>query len=97
MMSPTADPQAKVMAQAMTDSVFRKRLLADPVRTLRGAGFEVSDDLTIQVVEDTATLRHFVLPAPVDDSLLTDFDLDAVAGGRSGGCILPSGCFLNTG
>ena len=60
-MSPTADPQAKVMAQAMTDPVFRKRLLADPVRTLRGAGFEVSDDLTVQVVEDTATLRHLVL------------------------------------
>ena len=35
-MSPTADPQAKVMAQAMTDSVFRKRLLADPARTAAG-------------------------------------------------------------
>ena len=96
-MSPAADPQAKVMAQAMTDPVFRKRLLADPARTLGGGGFVVSDDLSILWFEDTATLRHFVLPAPVDDSLLTDFDLDAVAGGRSGGCVLPSGCFSNTG
>jgi hypothetical protein len=72
----------------MSDPVFRKRLLADPVRTLRGAGFGVREGVSVQVVEDTATLVHVVLPASVDDSAIIDSDLEAVAGGR----IFCNGC-----
>ena len=78
-MSPAPDPQSRVIGQAMSDPVFRKRLLADPAGTLRGAGVEVPEGVTIEVVEDTATKAHLVLPAREDEAL--DSDLDVVVGG----------------
>jgi len=97
-MSPPEDSQSRVIALAITDPIFRKRLVADPTATLRAAGVQVSDDLEVRVVEDTANVVHLVLPAPIDD-MMSDSALDAVAGGllRTGGCVLPSGCLLNTG
>ncbi|HEX2817408.1 MAG TPA: NHLP leader peptide family RiPP precursor [Phenylobacterium sp.] len=86
-MSNTVDSQTRVIGQAMSDPAFRKRLLADPVGTLRGAGVEVPEGLSVEVVEDTATRVHLVLPAPIEDSALADRDLDAAIGAaaRCGG------------
>lgn len=87
-MSPAPDPQSRVIGQAMSDPTFRKRLLGDPAGTLRAAGVEVPEGVTIEVVEDTATRVHLVLPAPVDEVL--DADLDTATGGliqtRCNGC-----------
>ena len=97
-MSLNADAEARAIGQAMSDPGFRKRLLADPVPTLRGAGVEVPDGVSVQVVEDTATLVHVVLPALAGDEAIIDSDLERVVGGRAGRCQEPSGgCFLNTG
>jgi Nitrile hydratase, alpha chain len=81
-MSDKADAEARVIGQAMSDPVFRKKLLADPVSTLKGAGVEVPEGVSVQVVEDTATLVHVVLPAVERDGAVADNDLDAVSGGK---------------
>ncbi|HEX2817407.1 MAG TPA: NHLP leader peptide family RiPP precursor [Phenylobacterium sp.] len=81
-MSNTVDSQTRVIGQAMSDPAFRKRLLADPAGTLKGAGVEVPEGVTIQVVEDTGTKVHLVLPAHADEIL--DIDLDRAVGGMTG-------------
>ena len=88
-MSPSPDPQSRVIGQAMSDPAFRKRLLADPAGTLRGAGVQVPEGVTIEVVEDTATKVHLVLPARDDEAL--DADLDAAVGGVAEDCQI-TGC-----
>jgi Nitrile hydratase, alpha chain len=80
-MSDRADVEARIIGQAMSDANFRKKLLADPVGTLRGAGVDVPEGVSVQVVQDTATLVHMVLPAPVGDSEISDSDLDMVSAG----------------
>ena len=80
-MSDRADAEARIIGQAMGDANFRKRLLADPVQTLRDAGVEVPEGVSVRVVEDTATLVHMVLPAPVGDSEISESDLDMVSAG----------------
>ena len=80
-MSNRADAEARIIGLAMSDANFRKKLLADPVRTLRDAGVEVPEGVSVRVVEDTATLVHMVLPAPVGDSEISESDLDMVSAG----------------
>ena len=80
-MSDKTDAEARIIGQAMSDANFRKKLLADPVQTLRAAGVEVPEGVSVRVVEDTATLVHMVLPAPVGDSEISDSDLGMVSAG----------------
>ena len=84
-MPPAPDPQSRVIGEAMSDPAFRRRLMADPAGTLRRAGVEIPEGVTIEVVEDTATRVHLILPAHEDEML--DADLDAAVGGlvRGGG------------
>lgn len=82
-MSNRADAEARIIGQAMSDLNFRKKLLADPVQTLRAAGVEVPEGVSVQVVEDTATLLHMVLPAVDTEGAVADSDLNAVS---AGGC-----------
>ena len=80
-MSPAPDPQSRVICQAMSDPVFRRRLLADPAGTLSRAGVEVPEGVTIEVVEDTATRVYLILPSnPIDDSV-TEAELERAVGG----------------
>jgi hypothetical protein len=79
-MTDASDPYAAVMAQAMSDPVFRMRLMADPVATMRATGLAVPEGVMIEVVENTDTLVHLVLPA-TGVVELADRDLEAVAGG----------------
>jgi hypothetical protein len=64
----------------MSDPAFRMRLLADPAGTLRGVGVAVPEGVTIEVVEDTATRVHLVLPNPIGGSV-TEAELERVVGG----------------
>ena len=61
-MSDKTDAEARIIGQAMSDANFRKKLLADPVQTLKAAGVEVPEGVSVRVVEDTATLVHMALP-----------------------------------
>lgn len=55
---------AKIVAQAWADADYKARLLADPAAVLQEAGLDVPAGVTLQVVENTANVAHFVLPAP---------------------------------
>jgi hypothetical protein len=71
------------MARAVSDPVFRMRLMADPVATMRAAGITVPEGVAVKVVENTETVVHLVLPA-VGVQELTDQELEAIAaGGRA--------------
>jgi hypothetical protein len=70
----------KVIAKAWRDPSFKAKLIADPQGTLRQAGISIPAGVTVQVVENTATHLHFVLPARPAGQL-SDEALDAAAGG----------------
>jgi hypothetical protein len=52
--------------RATFDAAFRARLLSAPARTLQDAGVEVAEGLEVYVVENTAGVRHIVLPRKPD-------------------------------
>lgn len=53
---------AKLIAHAWSDPEFRRRLIAEPHVVLREHGIQTRDDVTYKVIEDTATVRHLVIP-----------------------------------
>jgi hypothetical protein len=70
-----------IVARAWADEEFKARLLANPKAVMRDHGLELSA-VDVRVVEDTPTIRHFVLPAsPCGD--LTEEELSPVAGADS--------------
>lgn len=74
------------MARLAQDPEFRAKLHAEPAAMLAGQGVDIEPGVELRVVEDTAGVRHFVLP-PDPNALLADRSLDAVSGG-----IGPAGC-----
>jgi hypothetical protein len=81
-MSDNQDPRAamgKLIERAWRDPVFKRRLVADPETVFTEAGFPVPPGTKIEVVEDSATVSHFILPIPPGEAGLTDAELDAVA------------------
>ncbi|MBP2229599.1 hypothetical protein J2847_002898 [Azospirillum agricola] len=83
-MTGTPHPLTSILAKSQTDPSFRERLLADPAATLAAEGMAVPPGLTVAVVEDTATKTHLVLPPATPDGVLSDRELDGVAGGVFG-------------
>ena len=72
----------KVIAKALKEESFKKRLIADPAGTLKGEGVEIPQGITLKVVADTDSLRHIVLPASGE---ITDEMLENIAAGNSWG------------
>lgn len=77
--------EATLIERAWKDEAFREQLVSDPKSALRGVGQAVPDHLDIQVLEETGNTRYFVIPQnpnhSLEDALLSDDELDAVAGG----------------
>lgn len=72
----TIEQVAQVVDRAVTDPAFRQRLTSAPADTLRGEQIDVPDGTEVRVLENTETLRHFILrPRPAD---VTDADLAAI-------------------
>lgn len=71
--------RVRIIHKAWTDSAFKARLLSDPAATLKAEGFDLPEGREVRVLEDTAEVVHYVLPAMPGE--LTDADLDAVSGG----------------
>ena len=69
----------RIIAQAWSDEDFKQALIDDPHSVLAEYGIDVPAGVAINVVEDTETVRHIVLPPRPDD--LTDEPLsgDGVA------------------
>ena len=73
----------EIVARAWRDQAFKQQLLSNPKAVLTEAGMSVAEGVELQVVQDTPTLRHLVLPvAPAGgSSTLSEAELDLVAGG----------------
>jgi hypothetical protein len=52
----------EVLARAVRDEPFRRKLVADATGTFREAGVKVPPGVTYKVLQDTATLKHVVVP-----------------------------------
>ncbi|MBI4797590.1 MAG: nitrile hydratase subunit alpha [Desulfarculus sp.] len=63
---------AKVVAKAWADEAYKKKLISDPAVVLKAEGIEVPQGDQFKVVEDTAALRHLVLPAMPADAAVLD-------------------------
>lgn len=86
----------RLLAAASVDAGLRRRLLADPVAVLAWAGLRVEPGVRVTVAEVApsgaaaviarSTDGHVFLPLPpLQDGVLADDQLDAVAGGLSPG------------
>jgi hypothetical protein len=69
----------ELINKASTDLQFRKALLEDPAKVLRGEGWHIPDAMEVRVVENTDELMYVTLPAL---SLLTDEEMEQVTGGQ---------------
>ena len=72
---------SQIIARCWSDDNFKKKLLANPVETLKAEGVTVPEGASVKVLEDTGTVLHLVVPAKPTD--LSDNDLDKVAGGNN--------------
>jgi hypothetical protein len=64
----------QIVARAWSDEDFKQRLLSDPQVVLAEYGMEAPAGIEFQVVEDTPTVQHLVLPASPEGDL-TDEEL----------------------
>ena len=83
----------KIIARAWRDPAFKMQLMADPRATLEHAGVAVPAGVTVEVMEDSATHVHFVLPLKPTTEL-SDEVLDEAAGGA---CFRGQSVYLHCG
>jgi hypothetical protein len=76
------NPMGKIIAKALKDESYKKKLIADPAAVLKAEGVEVPEGITLKAVADTENTRHIVVPALSGE--LSDEEIARVAGG---GCI----------
>ena len=53
---------ARILNRAWKDKTFKKRLLEDPHGALKDEGIKVPKGVRLKVVENTAKVRHMVIP-----------------------------------
>lgn len=80
-MAPDGEQQArlwaKVVAKAWADEAYKKKLISEPAAVLKAEGLDLPRGVSLKVVEDTAALRHLVLPAmPTEAAGLDEAALD---------------------
>lgn len=76
---------AGIARRAWRDEAFHQAVLADPGKVYEEHfGKPMPPGVTVKVLEDTANIVHFVLPAkPASVGELSDTELEQVAGGIS--------------
>jgi nitrile hydratase alpha subunit len=78
---------SQLIAKCWADEGFKKKVLADPAKTLRAEGMELRDDLSYVAHENTDKVFHLVIPTKPTE--LSDEDLGHVAGGIVKGADAP--------
>jgi hypothetical protein len=74
--------EALLIEKARTDEGFRRELIANPSSTINKIfGVQLPADLTVTVVEESASQVYLVLPARSAGMELAEEELAAVAGG----------------
>ncbi len=71
---------AKAIARAWRDPEYKAKLLGDPHAALAEAGIEIPEGTQVKVVENTADIRHIVLPVAPEGEL-SDEEIERLAGG----------------
>jgi Nitrile hydratase, alpha chain len=56
-----------IVARAWHDDAFKQRVLTKPNEVFKEFGIDVPDGITIKVVEDSAAVKHVVLPGHTHD------------------------------
>jgi hypothetical protein len=77
----TDEQYLTVCARAQHDGDFRACLLQTPGAALQQLGIAWPAALELRVVENSATQRHLILPAPPTTGPLSDDDCAAISGG----------------
>jgi hypothetical protein len=77
----------QIIAKCWADEGFKQQLLADPVATLKQAGAELPEGLTLRVLENTERVLNLVIPAK-----MTDLDDEALKGSAGGGWVSTWAC-----
>jgi hypothetical protein len=72
---------AKIISRAWSDEGFKKRLLGDPKGVAAEYGFKIPPGLDVKVVENTPDVTHVILPLRPAAAVLSDEQLEAIAGG----------------
>jgi hypothetical protein len=80
-----------IVAQAWSDDSLKAKLLENPESILREYGVEIPYGIELRVVEDTAEIRHLVLPtSPAGE--MADEELNCAVGRDSfSGVCVPCG------
>ena len=76
--------EAQLIERAMQDETFRQELVRDPKGVVaRELGIRLPEHVTVQVLEESPTTVHLVLPQPPANAGvdLADEELEGVAGG----------------
>lgn len=75
------DPRLAPLSWASRDPVFTGRLKSNPRAALRDMGMEVADAMSVEIVQNTMTRVHLVLPARPGEAELSPDVLQRVSGG----------------
>ncbi len=76
--------EAQLIDRAMKDEAFRQELLRDPKGVFeRELGIRLPEHVTVQVLEESPTTVHLVLPRPPANAgvELADEELEGIVGG----------------
>ncbi|MCY6490353.1 NHLP leader peptide family RiPP precursor [Leptolyngbya sp. GGD] len=92
-----SEVETQLISRAIQDAAFRDRLIADPKAVLAEQGLAVSEDVKIQVLQETSSQYYLVLPAAeysaADNTIaLSDAELEAIAGGAASQVTSWTGC-----
>ncbi len=75
---------SEIIAKCWVNPGFKQKLLSDTHATLQAEGVQIPAGVTVNVVENSATVLNYVLPpnpAELPSAELSDSDLMNVAGG----------------
>jgi nitrile hydratase len=75
------DPRLSPLDWASRDPVFTERLKADPKAALRDMGMEVTEAMSVEIVQNTTTQAYLVLPARPEEAELSPEVLQRVSDG----------------
>ena len=85
---PANELTAQIIKLAMDEPEFRAALLTDPRTALADQGFEFPDEVSLHIIEETPTNFYLILPpvpAISQGFILSDAELEKVAGGNGSG------------
>jgi hypothetical protein len=51
-----------ILARTGSDPALRSQIVAGGAKTLRALGVGIPEGVTVTILEDSATVRHFVIP-----------------------------------